>query len=148
MRDIREITERGQELQKWKLKGRYDRRYCWTETICGYCRCPFEHGFYVVKHFDSGDEARICYDCQPKFLPPNYDEIMKSFKTIELDNDESPLLTPGAIRLAYGLGWINEKSRDFYIDINYWVNPLSPKQLGWKVKIETRIQTAVAWAVI
>jgi hypothetical protein len=144
MREIKTITETGEELRNWKMDGSRYWRDCWEDTQCGVCPYAIEYRAYTVKHVETGEEAWICRDCIEKFYPRNYRDHNMAFNAIDLGDTLKQILEPEAIEFAHGLGKINDKSRDFYLNIIQWRGELSLRQLSWKRKIECRIKE-VLW---
>jgi len=87
----------------------------------------------VITNRINGNRARVGNVCVKKFLGLPSNKIFEAIARVA--KDDTKALNVEAIEFAFERGWIDEKSRDFYL--NTWRKHagLSTKQLQWRQRL-------------
>ena len=117
---------------EWELREVYEAAEAET-CLCGHFPII---DLCVLGNRVNGRTATVGNCCARKFLGLPSDEIFRALKRVGRDPTRS--LTAEAIGHAFGIGWINEWERDFYLDIA-GRRKLSEKQIAKRIQINRKV---------
>ena len=118
---------------EWKFSG-YDYDDDGQECLCGH---PDIKHLHYVENTVNGNNAILGCKCITRVGQPLPAAISNSILRVEKDAKKA--FRPEVIEMAFKKGWIDSRSRAFYIETWRRHSGLSPKQMVWRVALNAKI---------